>query len=30
LHAEWPDIRIVPAHCPRAWLETGEPRGTVN
>jgi len=30
LHADWPELRIVPAHCPRAWLETGEPRGTVN
>jgi glyoxylase-like metal-dependent hydrolase (beta-lactamase superfamily II) len=30
LHTEWPELRIVPAHCPRAWLETGEPRGTVN
>ena len=30
LRSEWPDLRIVPAHCPRAWSETGEPRGTLN
>ena len=30
LHEEWPALRIVPAHCPRAWRETGEPKGTVN
>ena len=30
LRAEWPELRIVPAHCPRAWLETGEPREIVN
>lgn len=30
LHQEWPELRIVPSHCPRAWLETGEPKGIVN
>ncbi len=30
LHKEWPQLHIVPSHCPRAWLETGEPKGTVN
>ncbi len=30
LHKEWPALRIVPSHCPRAWLETGEPKGIVN
>jgi glyoxylase-like metal-dependent hydrolase (beta-lactamase superfamily II) len=28
LRDEWPALRIVPAHCPRAWRETGE-RGNV-
>lgn len=26
IHRDWPALRIVPAHCPKAWLETGEPR----
>ena len=30
LHKDWPELRIVPTHCPRAWRETGEPEGTVN
>ncbi|MCC6736883.1 MAG: NAD-dependent epimerase/dehydratase family protein [Bauldia sp.] len=24
MHREWPELRIVPAHCPRAWSEVGE------
>ncbi len=30
LHEEWPELRIVPSHCPRAWIETGEPEGSLN
>lgn len=24
LHADWPELRIIPSHCPRAWREDGE------
>ncbi|MCW5695727.1 MAG: NAD-dependent epimerase/dehydratase family protein [Bauldia sp.] len=30
LRGAWPDLRIVPAHCPRTWQELGEPRETLN
>lgn len=26
IHKEWPALRIVPSHCPKAWLQTGKPR----
>jgi glyoxylase-like metal-dependent hydrolase (beta-lactamase superfamily II) len=29
LHKEWPSLRIVPAHCPRAWRETANGEGMV-
>lgn len=24
LHQDWPELRIIPSHCPRAWREDGE------
>lgn len=30
LHAEWPELSIVPSHCPRAWREFGEPEGIIS
>ncbi|MCW5715804.1 MAG: NAD-dependent epimerase/dehydratase family protein [Bauldia sp.] len=29
MHREWPELQIVPAHCPRAWREVGEPEENV-
>jgi glyoxylase-like metal-dependent hydrolase (beta-lactamase superfamily II) len=29
LHEDWPSLRIVPAHCPRAWRETADAGGKV-
>jgi glyoxylase-like metal-dependent hydrolase (beta-lactamase superfamily II) len=29
MHSEWPELIIVPAHCPRTWRAIGEPVGTL-
>lgn len=25
IHRDWPELQIVPAHCPKAWRETARP-----